>query len=153
MTYTIKVLWEKKSHELFTDNKYSRAHYWFFDGGVEISASASPQVVPLPMADESAVDPEEAFVASLSSCHMLFFLSIAAANKFTVEKYEDFAEGIMSKNEDGKLAMTVINLKPEVTFSGEPIPTAEQISKFHKLAHDKCYIANSVRSVINIIGS
>ena len=151
MKYTVKVFWEKKQEELFSDNKYSRAHKWIFDGGVELPASSSPHIVPIPLSDETAVDPEEAFVASLSSCHMLFFLSIAAANKYIIESYEDEAEGIMAKNEAGKMAMTVVNLKPKIIFSGTNMPTQEQIAKMHESAHEKCFIANSVKSEINII--
>ena len=151
MKYTVKVFWEKKQEELFSDNKYSRAHKWIFDGGVELPASSSPHIVPIPLSDETAVDPEEAFVASLSSCHMLFFLPIAAANKYIIESYEDEAEGIMAKNEAGKMAMTVVNLKPKIIFSGTNMPTQEQIAKMHESAHEKCFIANSVKSEINII--
>jgi organic hydroperoxide reductase OsmC/OhrA len=151
MKYNVKVYWKKESAESFTDNKYSRAHKWIFDGGTEVVASSSPQVVPLPLSNESAVDPEEAFVASLSSCHMLFFLSLAAAQKFCIETYEDNAEGMMSKNDNGQMAMTVVTLKPTVVFSGSNIPSHEQVSALHESAHEKCYIANSVKTEIKII--
>lgn len=150
MRYSIKVLWEKNYDEAFTNNKYSRVHKWLFDGGVELPASSSPHVVPVPMSDESAVDPEEAFVASLASCHMLFFLSIAAKQNYIVDKYEDKAVGIMEKNKDNKKVMSTINLNPNVTFSGSNIPTSEQVAKIHQLAHTNCFIANSVKSKINI---
>jgi len=151
MSYNIKISWEKDSGETFVDNKYSRAHTWTFDGGIELSASSSPHVVPLPMSVESAVDPEEAFVASLSSCHMLWFLSIAAGKKYIVESYEDNAEGILGKDEEGKLAMTKVTLKPKVNFGGNAVPSREQIDELHHLAHEKCFIANSVKTKINIV--
>lgn len=150
MKYSITMLWEKRSDQRFTDNKYSRAHICKFDGGVQLPMSASPQVVPLPFSDETAVDPEEAFVASVSSCHMLFFLSIAAANNFVIEKYEDNAEGIMSKNDEDKMVMTIINLKPGIIFSGKA-PSKSEIENFHEMAHDKCFIANSIKTEIKII--
>ena len=150
MKYNIKVLWENNDAEAFTNNKYNRAHKWFFDSGIELQASSSPQVVPLPMSDEMAVDPEEAFVASLASCHMLFFLSIASAQGYIINKYEDHAEGLMGKNEQGQTAITTVNLNPLIIFSGSNIPTSEQVSMLHGQAHSKCFIANSVRSKINI---
>jgi organic hydroperoxide reductase OsmC/OhrA len=151
MSYIVKISWEKDLAEAFVDNKYSRAHTWTFDGGIELSASSSPHVVPLPMSVESAVDPEEAFVASLSSCHMLWFLSIAADKDYIVESYEDKAEGILGKDEEGKLAMTKVTLKPEVNFGGNAVPSREQIDELHHLAHEKCFIANSVKTKINIV--
>jgi organic hydroperoxide reductase OsmC/OhrA len=153
MNYTVKILWNKNTDEKFTDRKYSRRHQWILDGGMEILASSSPQVVPLPMSDAAAVDPEEAFLAALSSCHMLFFLSIAAAQNFIVEKYEDNAEGIMEKIESGEMAMTSVTLKPTIIFACISIPSEEQIANMHKTAHKKCYIANSVKSEIHIIPS
>ncbi len=153
MKYTASIFWKKKETECFTDNKYSRGHTWVFDGGVELPASASPQVVPLPMSNESAVDPEEAFVAAISSCHMLFFLSIAASSNYIIETYDDQAEGIMSKNEHGQMVMGDIILKPKIVFSGTTIPTAEQIAELHNSAHHKCYLANSIKSTIKIIQS
>ncbi len=153
MKYTASIFWKKKETESFTDNKYSRGHTWVFDGGVELPASASPQVVPLPMSNESAVDPEEAFVAAISSCHMLFFLSIAASSNYIIETYDDQAEGIMSKNEHGQMVMGDIILKPKIVFSGTSIPTAEQIAELHNSAHHKCYLANSIKSTIKIIQS
>jgi organic hydroperoxide reductase OsmC/OhrA len=153
MKYTASIFWEKKDTESFIDNKYSRKHTWAFDGGTEVPASSSPQVVPLPMSDASALDPEEAFVAAISSCHMLFFLSIAASSNYIIETYEDKAEGIMSKNESGQMVMADIILKPKIIFSGPNIPTAEQINSLHDSAHKKCYLANSVKSTIKVIQS
>jgi organic hydroperoxide reductase OsmC/OhrA len=151
MPYHATISWKKAPHEKFIDNKYSRAHLWTFDGGIAVPASASPYVVPLPMSEEAAVDPEEAFVASLSSCHMLWFLSIAAEKNYTVESYEDDAEGKMAKNEEGRLAMTEVTLKPRVHFVGNMIPSKEQIEDLHHQAHDKCFIANSVKTKITIV--
>jgi organic hydroperoxide reductase OsmC/OhrA len=131
--------------------KYSRSHTWKFDCGIELDASSSPHVVPLPMSNESAVDPEEAFVASVSSCHMLWFLSIAANKKYVVESYEDNAEGELEKNEEGKLAMTKVILKPKVKFGNEYVPAKDEIDKLHQLAHEKCFIANSVKTKITIV--
>lgn len=150
MSYTVKTFWTKGASEAFVDNKYSRAHTWIFDGGVEVPASSSPHVVPLPMSVESAVDPEEAFVAALSSCHLLWFLSLAAARKYVVESYEDNAEGTLAKDAEGKMAMTEVTLKPRVKFGGDNIPSPLQIEELHHQAHEKCFIANSVKTKINI---
>ncbi|HVZ65409.1 MAG TPA: OsmC family protein [Lacunisphaera sp.] len=145
--YTALVRWDRGSQP-FLDNRYSRAHVWRFDGDVEVPASSSPSVVPLPMSRADAVDPEEAFVASLSSCHMLWFLSIAAQRRFVVDSYEDAAEGIMEKNAAGKLAMTRVTLRPLVAFSGDNVPDATQLDALHHEAHAECFIANSVRSEV-----
>lgn len=150
MAYQVTVSWQKKSDEAFVDNQYSRAHTWKFDGGIEVTASSSPHVVPLPMSSEAAVDPEEAFIASISSCHMLWFLSIAAEENYIVESYEDQAEGILGKDAEGKLAMTKVTLKPNVVFSGPTTPSRAQVDELHHLAHEKCFIANSVKTKITI---
>ena len=150
MKYSAKIVWQKNPSEIFTDGKYNRVHEWQFDGGMKIRASPSPSVVPLPMSDEKLVDPEEAFMASLSSCHMLFFLSIAAKKKFVVEHYEDNAEGIIGKNAEGKLAMLSVTLNPVIIFSENNIPSRETIDAIHEEAHESCYIANSVKTVIHI---
>lgn len=151
MAYTVTVAWKKKSDEVFVDSKYSRSHTWSFDGGMEVAASSSPHVVPLPMSNESAVDPEEAFIASLSSCHMLWFLSIAAGKKYVVESYVDHVEGVLEKDQGGKLAMTKVTLKPQVIFAGDKRPSEEQVSELHHLAHEKCFLANSVKTEINVL--
>jgi organic hydroperoxide reductase OsmC/OhrA len=145
--YTSTIRWER-GVQPFLDNRYSRAHVWRFDGGIEVPASSSPSVVPLPMSRAEAVDPEEAFVASLSSCHMLWFISIAAKRKFTVDSYEDQAEGVMEKNAEGKLAMTKVTLHPLVKFSGATVPDRTQLDALHHAAHEQCFIANSVRSEV-----
>jgi len=130
----------------FTDNRYSRGHRWLFDGGVEVPASSSPHVVPLPLSVAAAVDPEEAFVASLSSCHMLWFLSIAAKRGFVVDSYRDEAVGVMGKDASGKMAMTRVTLRPAAGFSGDSRPTADEIAAMHHEAHERCFIASSVKS-------
>ena len=145
--YTAEVLWLRETQH-FLDNCYGRAHLIRFDGGLEVPGSSSPQVVPTPMSDAAAMDPEEAFVASLSSCHMLWFLSIAARRKFRVDRYFDAAVGVMEKNPAGKMAITVVTLRPEVQFSGERLPTPEQVDQMHHDAHELCFIANSVKTEI-----
>lgn len=146
--YFAQVQWEKANDEVYIDNKYSRGHTWSFDGGVTIPASSSPHVVPLPYSVEANVDPEEALVASLSSCHMLFFLSITAKNKLVVESYEDNAEGIMEKDAEGKVSMTKITLKPKVVFAEHTQPSYEFLEKMHHQSHEQCFIANSVKAEI-----
>jgi len=148
--YKVTVKWLIQKDEKFTDNKYSRGHLWEFDGGEVIHASSSPHVVPLPYSVEANVDPEEAFIASLSSCHMLFFLSFAANKKFTVESYTDEATGIMQIDDDKRMAMTDVTLRPKITFTGENQPTKKQIDKIHHNAHNQCFIANSVKTKIHI---
>ena len=153
--YYAEVKWLRGNEEAYIDNKYSRGHSWKFDGGITVQASSSPHVVPLPYSVEANVDPEEVFVASLSSCHMLFFLSIAAKRKFTVDEYLDNAVGVMEEDDDKKISMTKVTLRPKVTFSGEKQPTMEQIEKMHHQSHEQCFIANSVKTevVTEIIGS
>lgn len=147
-SYTVTIEWERQAAS-FSDGKYSRAHRWIFDGGQVVPGSSSPHVVPLPYSDQHAVDPEEAFVAALSSCHMLWFLSIVAEAGFVVERYQDQALGKMSKNSAGKIAMTKVTLRPSITWL-EPTPSTEQIDQFHHQAHEQCFIANSVLTQINI---
>ncbi len=146
--YFAKVQWKKDPSENFIDNQYSRGHEWLFDGGVTVAASSSPHIVPLPYSVEENVDPEEAFIASLSSCHMLFFLSIAAKRKYIVDSYEDNAVGVMEKDKNGKMAMTQVILKPYVNFSGDRVPTMEQLEKLHHQSHEQCFIANSVKTKV-----
>ena len=134
----------------FVDKKYSREHIWKFDGGIEVGASSSPQVVPLPYSNPTCVDPEEAFVAALSSCHMLSFLYIAAKKKYVVESYSDRAVGYTNKIEGRKVAVTNVTLRPQVIFAGDNLPTERQVEEMHEEAHDICFIANSVKTEINI---
>lgn len=149
--YTVSVSWNRGEDEAFSDNRYSRAHTWSFDGGVELPASASPQVVPLPLSREEAVDPEEAFVASLSSCHMLWFLSLAAEKGLVVDSYEDQAEGVLAKNEEGRLAMTEVSLRPRVSFGGGSVPSPEAVAALHRAAHERCFIAASVKTLVRVV--
>ena len=146
--YNATVVW-KRGIEKFTDNKYSRAHQWVFESGNIIAASSSPHIVPLPYSIDENIDPEEAFVASLSSCHMLFYLSIAAKKKWVIDRYEDRAIGTLEKNEEGKLAMTKVVLDPEISYS-ENSPSKEQEAEIHHLAHKACFIANSVKTIVEI---
>jgi organic hydroperoxide reductase OsmC/OhrA len=143
--YTAVIAWERNG-SAFTDNRYSRGHRWVFDGPLEVPASSSPNSVPVPLSVAAAVDPEEAFVASLASCHMLWFLHIAAKRGFVVESYRDEAVGRLAKNSEGKIAMTEVTLRPRLTFAGEKRPTAEQHEAMHHEAHEQCFIANSVKT-------
>lgn len=143
--YTVTVEWQRND-AAFTDNRYSRGHYWDFDGGIQVRASASPNVVPLPLSVAEAVDPEEAFVAALASCHMLWFLSVAASQGFVVESYRDEATGVLARNSEGKLAMTRVTLRPRVMFAGEKMPSAAQHERMHHEAHEQCFIAGSVKT-------
>ena len=147
--YRAEIVWTRDG-AVFTDNRYSRGHVWRFDGGVEVPASSSPLSVRLPLSRADAVDPEEAFVAALSSCHMLFFLSFAAKAGFVVDKYEDAAVGVMSKNEHGKLFVSKITLNPVITFGGTKRLSSEELDALHHHAHEECYIANSVRAEIAV---
>lgn len=146
--YLATVSWERRG-EAFVDNRYGRAHEWRFDGGLTIPASASPHVVRPPMSDPHAVDPEEAFVASIASCHMLWFLSLAARRGFVVESYRDDALGIMEKNAAGRMAITTVTLRPHVTLGGDP-PSEADLREVHDRAHHECYIANSVKTEIRV---
>lgn len=150
-TYTATIRWQRDETERFVDNRYSRAHDWEFDGGIVVPASSSAHVVPLPFSVENAVDPEEAFVASLSSCHMLWFLSLAAKAGYRVDAYRDAAEGVMAKNAAGKIAMTVVTLHPVVSFSGDKIPGEAEHEALHHAAHEACFIANSVLTEVRCV--
>lgn len=148
-TYTAGIRWSR-GEQKFTDHRYSRAHHWHFDGGQIVPASSSPAVVPLPMSEASAVDPEEAFVASLASCHMLWFLAIAAKRGHVVDAYADDASGVMAKNADGRLAMTTVTLRPRVTFGDAKLPDRAALDALHHAAHAECFIAASIRSEVVI---
>ncbi|WP_341662163.1 OsmC family protein [Vibrio sp.] len=142
------IRWVRDEDEIFKDNKYSRAHIWEFDGGLSIPASPSPHVVPLPLSNDANVDPEEAFVAALSSCHMLVFLSIAAKRKYVIDSYTDEAVGMLGKNSEGRESITKVVLRPHVVFSGDKIPTNDQLTKMHHISHENCFIANSVKTEV-----
>ena len=146
-TYTATIAWQRDG-QAFSDRRYRRQHQWRFDGGAVVAGSSSPQVVPLPMSDASAVDPEEAFVASLSSCHLLWFLDLACRAGWVVDTYQDAASGVLAKNADGLLAMIEVTLRPAVRFAGDQQPDAAEITRLHHAAHAACFIANSVRSTV-----
>ena len=148
-TYTATIRWSRNGAEGFTKGQYSRAHEWAFDGSHVMKASASPHVVPAPWSDPAGVDPEEAFVASLSSCHMLFFLDFARRAGFIVDSYVDDAEGVMEKREDGKIAMTRVTLRPQIAWGGTP-PDEAAIADLHHKAHEACFIANSVTTEVTV---
>jgi organic hydroperoxide reductase OsmC/OhrA len=145
------VRWER-GDAAFSDNRYSRGHVWTFDGGIVVPGSSSPSVVPLPLSREDAVDPEEAFVAALSSCHMLTFLSIAAKKRYVVDSYADRAVGVMTKNERGKLFVSKVTLDPHIVFSGDRRPTPDAVADMHRLSHQECFIANSVLTEVVVAG-
>ena len=144
-----RVMW-KRGEASFLDQRYSRAHRWEFDGGAVVPASSSPDIVPVPMSDVTAVDPEEAFVASLSSCHMLWFLAIAAKRKFVVDAYLDDARAEMGKDDRGKMVVTEVVLRPTITWGGEVIPSHEEIASLHHQAHEECFLANSVKTRVRV---
>ncbi len=144
--YEAEIAWTRDG-AAFLDNRYSRAHTWRFDGGVTLRGSSSPAVVPAPMSDPSAVDPEEALVAAASSCHMLWFLSLAAKRGHVVERYVDRAYGVMGKGADGKIAFTKIALRPDIAFAGAA-PDAAALAALHDEAHASCFIASSLKAPV-----
>jgi len=146
--YGAEVSWQRGAAERFTDNRYSRRHLWRFDGGVEVAGSSSPLSVPLPYSDPAAVDPEEAFVASIAACHMLWFLALAAKAGFVVASYRDAASGVMTNNAQGKLWVSAVTLRPETAFDGERRPSRDELLALHHRAHEECFIANSVKTEV-----
>lgn len=145
--YQARISW-KRNGATFSDNRYSRSHEWSFDGGVSIPASSSPGIVPLPYSVSEAVDPEEALVASASSCHMLWFLSLAAQRGLVVDSYVDEAIGVMDKDQFGKLAFSRISLRPRVQLSAQTPLAAEELARLHGAAHNECFIANSLKCAV-----
>lgn len=145
--HTANIEWQRDGAS-FVDDQYSRAHSWHFDGGLTVPASPSPHIVPEPMSVASNIDPEEAFVASISSCHMLFFLAICARRGIVVDDYRDAAIGHLEKNDSGRMAITRVVLRPRATYSGDKIPDHEQVEKIHHRSHEMCFISNSVQSEI-----
>ena len=143
--HKITLTW-KRGDTPFEYQKYSRDHTWKFDGGHEMSASAAPAYLGNP----ANVDPEEAFVASLSSCHMLTFLAIASKQRFVLDSYEDESVGHLEKNADGKLAITRVELNPKINWGGDRKPSAEELEKLHHAAHENCFIANSVKTEVMV---
>jgi organic hydroperoxide reductase OsmC/OhrA len=143
------IRWFASPGEDYAKGQYSRAHSWSFDGGAIVPASASPHIVPMPWADPDAVDPEEAFVASAASCHMLFFLDFARQAGLVVTGYEDEAEGEMHRGSDGKVRITRITLRPRIVFAGEE-PGEAVIDELHHKSHEACFIANSITSEVMV---
>lgn len=143
--YTVDITWKRETED-FSYKNYNRAHTWHFPGGTNLSASAAPEY----LGNAQLVNPEEAMIAALSSCHMLTFLAIAAYKRLTVDNYEDHATGIVEKNEQGKMALTQITLRPKIAFSGSPAPERSILEEMHKKAHENCFIANSVLTKVAI---
>ena len=147
--YKATIRWKRTVPD-FLKGKYSREHTWSFDGGVTVPASASPTVVPLPYSNPACVDPEEAFVAAISSCHMLTFLYVAYREGFQIDSYEDEAVGVMTKGENGVPWVSSVTLRPKVLYSGEKLPTKADEDRLHHLAHEQCYVANSVKTQVTV---
>ena len=147
--YTATIRWSRTDDGDFAKGQYSRAHEWAFDGGVVVPASPSPHIVPAPWSDPAGVDPEEAFVASLSSCHMLFFVDFARRAGLMVDRYVEEAEGVLEKGTDGKMAMTRVTLRPRITWGGDE-PSEDAIADLHHKAHEACFIANSVKTEVTV---
>ena len=150
--HTATVRWAASPGKDYAKGQYSRAHSWHFDGGAVVRASASPTIVPAPWSDAAAVDPEEAFVASLASCHMLFFLDFARRAGAVVSAYEDAADAVMGKGEDGKVRITKVTLRPRIAFADEA-PDAAVLDGLHHQAHEACFIANSVTCEVVVEGN
>ncbi len=147
--YKATIKWTRNSPD-FLKGKYSREHTWTFEGGVVVPATSSPHVVPVPYSNPANVDPEEAFVASLSSCHMLTFLFLAQKQGFQIDSYEDEAVGVVTKNEVNKMWVSTVTLNPKIVFSGEKMPSPEDLDKLHHLSHENCFIANSVKTAVTV---
>jgi organic hydroperoxide reductase OsmC/OhrA len=148
-TYTATIRWTRSGDGDFAKGQYSRAHDWVFDGGAAVPASPSPQVVPAPWSDQAGVDPEEAFVASLSSCHMLFFVDFARRAGLVIDDYVDEAEGVLEKRGDGKMAITRVTLHPRMAWASDP-PDDATIADLHHRPHEACFIANSVTTEVTV---
>jgi organic hydroperoxide reductase OsmC/OhrA len=148
--YSATIVWER-GQAPFVDRRYSRAHVWKLDGGAVVPASSSPTVVPTPYSDPGGVDPEEAFVASLASCHMLWFLSISATRGVCVQAYRDTAEGLMGPDARGKPFIKSVTLRPHVVFATGHAPSSAMVSEMHEEAHSECFIANSVITQLTTI--
>jgi organic hydroperoxide reductase OsmC/OhrA len=151
-THTVTVEWHRNGAP-FLDRRYSRQHEWRFDGGAVVPASSSPHVVRVPLSNPANVDPEEAFIAALSSCHLLWFLDLAARAGYVIEQYTDRAEGRMGRRDDGMEWVAKVVLAPSVRFAGVKKPDDEAVHALHHRAHEACFIANSVRSEISIEGT
>lgn len=148
--HTATIEWRRDGAEAFTDNRFRRAHEWRFDGGLTVTGSPAPAVVPPPLSDPAGVDPEEAFVAALSSCHMLFFLSLAAKQGFVVDGYRDEAVGHTGRIDSGQTAVTEVTLRPVIRFAPGKAPDAAAFDRLHEESHKRCFIANSVTSELKV---
>ena len=148
-TYTATIRWSRDPETDFARGQYSRAHSWSFDGGITLAASASPHIVPAPWSNADAVDPEEAFVASLASCHILFFVDFARRAGLVINSYVDVAEGVLEKRDDGKMWMSQVTLRPKIAWGGDA-PDEATIADLHHRAHDACFIANSVTTEVRV---
>jgi organic hydroperoxide reductase OsmC/OhrA len=148
-TYTATIRWTRDPETDFARGQYSRAHSWSFDGGITLAASASPHIVPAPWSNKDAVDPEEAFVASLASCHMLFFVDFARRAGLVIDTYVDEAEGVLEKRDDGKMWMSQVTLRPKIDWSGDA-PDDATVADLHHKAHEACFIANSVTTKVTV---
>lgn len=147
--YKATIHWQCTSSSAeFLKGRYSREHTWTFDGGVTVPASPAPSSVPAPWSNPASVDPEEAFVAAVSSCHMLTFLFLACKAGFQVDRYEDEASGVMTKNERGVRWVSRIVLRPKIVYGRDHLPTAAEVDRLHRLSHEQCYIANSIRTEV-----
>lgn len=146
------IRWKRTSAD-FLSGKYSREHNWHFDGGLTVPASPSPSLVPVPYSNPAHIDPEEAFVASVSSCHMLTYLFLASQHGFQVDSYDDEATGVMRKNERGASWVSVVLLHPRIAYSGEKLPAPADEERLHHLAHEQCFIANSIKTEVKVGGS
>jgi organic hydroperoxide reductase OsmC/OhrA len=147
--YKATIKWQRTSPD-FLKGRYSREHTWTFDGGATVPASPSPHVVPAPWSNPACVDPEEAYVAAISSCHMLTFVWLASKRGFQIDSYEDEAVGTMAKNERGVPWVSAVTLHPKIIFSGDKMPAPADLEQLHHLAHEQCYIANSVKTEITV---
>lgn len=143
------ISWVRKGPD-FMRGQYSREHTWTFDGGITVPASPSPSIVPVPFSNPGNVDPEEAFVAAISSCHMLAFLFLASRQGFQVESYRDEAVGVMTKNDKGVPWVSSVTLRPAIAYGGQRLPGPKDVDGLHHLAHEQCFIANSVRTEITV---
>jgi organic hydroperoxide reductase OsmC/OhrA len=145
--YKATIKWQRSSPD-FLKGRYSREHTWTFDGGVTVPASSSPSAVPVPFSNPANVDPEEAFVAAISSCHMLTFLYLASKRGFQMDSYEDEAVGMLTKNDNGVPWMSHVTLHPQIVFTGDKLPSAADETHLHHLAHEQCYISNSIKTEV-----
>ena len=143
----------KRANPDFLGGQYSREHTWSFDGGLTVPASPSPANVPAPYSNPAHVDPEEAFVAAISSCHMLTYLYLASRQGFQVDSYDDEAIGAMTKNEKSVPWVSLVTLRPQIAYSGDKLPSPADEERLHHLAHEQCFIANSIKTAVSVKGT